>query len=97
MSEKRVFGEDTVKIDYRNFVEDTDPVFGPITVFKDVVIASEIIHPYKDGNAYKPADELEQAFWTWDNRWAISGDHPATGIVSRRGDVHGRTTNLRFR
>ena len=95
MSE-RIFREDTVQIDHQNYVEDTDPVFGPITVFKDVVIVSEIIHPYEDGNAYKPADELEKAFWTWSNRWAISGDHPTTGIISKRIDVHGRTVNVRF-
>ena len=93
---ERIFREDTVQIDHRNYVEDTDPVFGSITVFKDVVIASEIIHPYEDGNAYKPADELEKAFWTWSNRWAISGDHPMTGIISKRIDVHGRTVNVRF-
>ena len=95
MSE-RIFREDTVQIDHRNYVEDADPIFGAMTVFKDVVIASEIIHPYEDGNAYKPAEELEKGYWTWDNRWAISGDHPATGIVSKRGDVHGRTVNLRY-
>lgn len=93
---KRIFCEDTVQIDHRNYVEDNDPVFGATTVFKDVVIASEIIHPYEDGRAYKPADELKAAYWTWQDRWAISGDHPSTGIISKRGDVHGRTVNLRY-
>jgi hypothetical protein len=27
------------------------------------VIASEIVHKYKDGMAYKPVDELERAVW----------------------------------
>jgi hypothetical protein len=29
------------------------------------VIASEIVHKYKDGMAYKPADELEKAAGAW--------------------------------
>ncbi len=33
------------------------------------VIASEIVHKYKDGMAYKPADELEKAVWTADGKW----------------------------
>jgi len=93
---ERIFRADTVQIDHRNYVEDKDPIFGAITVFKDVDIASEIIHSYEDGKAYKPADELKASYWTWENRWAISGDHPSTGIVSKRGDVHGRTVNLRY-
>jgi len=38
-----------------------------------VVIASEIVHKYKDGMAYKPADELEKAAWTAEGRWVKAG------------------------
>ena len=40
------------------------------------VIASEIVHKYKDGVAYKPADELEKAALTADGRWIKALSHP---------------------
>ncbi len=33
-----------------------------------VVMASEIVHKYKDGLAYKSADELEKAAWIAEGR-----------------------------
>ena len=41
------------------------------------VIASKIVHTYKDGMAYKPADELEKAAWTAEGRWVKALSHPA--------------------
>ena len=73
-----------------------DNDFGKITIFHDVVIAREIIHQYDDGMAYKPAQELEAAAWTAEGRWVVIGRHPDTAIVSSRGDIGGRTVNVRF-
>lgn len=95
MSE-RLFVRDQVQIDASKIETDMDPIHGPTTIFKDVVIASEIVHEYDDGWAYKPADELEKSYWTWNNRWAISGDHPETGIIMNLDGIQGKTVNLRF-
>lgn len=83
-------------IDALKISEGTDPVHGSTTTFGDVVIASEIIHEYGDGKAYKPADELENAYWSWEGRWAMSHDHPAEGIIMTLDNIHGKTVNLRF-
>ena len=80
-----------VKITHRD-----DPLFGPVTVFHDVVIAREIIHQYDDGMAYKPGKELGAGYWTADGMWATSGGHPNTAVISTRDQIHGRTTNVRF-
>jgi hypothetical protein len=95
MSE-RLFVRDQVQLDVSKIESDTDPIHGPTTVFKDVVIASEIVHEYEDGWAYKPADELEKAYWTWEGRWAKANDHPENGIIMNTDDVQGKTVNLRF-
>ena len=73
-----------------------DDDFGKVTVFHDVVIAREIVHQYDNGMAYKPAQELEAAAWTAEGRWVVIGRHPDTAIVSSRGDIGGRTVNVRF-
>ena len=65
-------------------------------VAKDAVIASEIIHQYGDGMAYKPADELEKAAWTFDGRWVTVLKHPETRTIQRSTDVHGKLENVRF-
>ena len=36
------------------------------------VIAREIVQPYGDRKAYKPADELEKAAWTAEGRWVTN-------------------------
>ena len=95
MSE-RLFIRDQASINGLKIEEGVDPVHGPTTTFKDVVIASEMIQEYGDGMAYKPAAELKNAYWTWDNRWAISRSHPPEGIITTVDDIHGKTTNLRF-
>lgn len=95
MSE-RILAYDQVEIDSSKMEHYDHDVFGPVTVFKDVVIAREIVHEYKDGFAYKPADELEAAFWTATDRWAIAGGHPDSAVIMDRDQIHGRTTNVRF-
>lgn len=61
------------------------------------VIASEIVHQYADGWAYKPADELEKATWTADGRWVKSLSHPRGNSIINVRDVHGRMENPVFR
>lgn len=92
----RLFVRDQVQIDASKIEMDIDPVHGPTTIFKDVVIASEIVHQYEDGWAYKPADELEKAYWTWEGRWAIADAHPEQGLLMDLGNIQGKTVNLRF-
>jgi hypothetical protein len=61
------------------------------------VIASEIVHQYADGWAYKPADELEKATWTADGRWVKALSHPQGPAIINVRDVHGRMENPVFR
>jgi len=61
------------------------------------VIASEIVHKYKDGMAYKPADELEKAAWTAEGRWVKALSHPASDHIRNVNDINGRMENPRFR
>jgi hypothetical protein len=61
------------------------------------VIASEIVHKYKDGMAYKPADELEKAAWTAEGRWVKALSHPASDYIRNVNDINGRMENPRFR
>jgi len=61
------------------------------------VIASEIVHQYEDGWAYKPADELEKATWTADGRWVKALSHPKGPAIINVRDVHGRMENPVFR
>jgi len=87
-------------LDATKIEERVDPLFGPVTVFHDVVIAREIVQPYKiDGKtlmAYKSADELER-YWRWvEGRWAVAGKHPSTPVVISPDDIAGRTVNVRF-
>lgn len=60
------------------------------------VIAREIVQPYEEGKAYKPGDELEKAAWTAENRWVIALEHPATGLLTRREDINGKMSNVKF-
>ena len=61
------------------------------------VIASEIVHKYEDGMAYKPADELEKAAWTAEGRWVKALSHPASDHIRNVNDINGRMENPRFR
>jgi len=92
----RIFREDTVTLDASKISAYVHDVHGPVTVFKDVVIARAIVHEYDDGMAYKPGKELGEAYWTADGMWATSGGHPSTAVISTRDQIHGRTVNPRF-
>ena len=91
-----IFQRDTFKLDAERITEEKDPYFGDMTVFHRVVIASEIVQPYEDGDAYKPRDELEAYTPYVDHAWITIGEHPAEGIVSERDQVGGRTVNPEY-
>ena len=73
-------------------IADTDK---EITV--KAIIASEIVHKYGDGSAYKPADELEKATWTADGVRVKILSHPSGNAITQRSDINGRVSNPRFR
>lgn len=60
------------------------------------VIASEIVHQYKEGWAYKPASELEKAAWTADHRWVKILSHPETALLQTAKDIYGIIENPRY-
>jgi len=61
------------------------------------VIASEIVHQYSDGWAYKPADELEKAMWTASGVPIRALAHPRGSHIDDVEDVNGRVENPVFR
>jgi len=94
------FGQTYAALDEKKISTRKDPVYGPVTVFHDVVIVRENVQPFPiDGQmlkGYKSADQLEQ-YWPWvDGRWAIAGRHPDTPVIVKPGDIAGRTVNPRF-
>jgi len=93
---KEVFRTDEVTLDAEKVTERDDPIWGKVTTFHDVPIASEIVQPYSDGRAYKPREELEPYAKTVDGRWVMVGSHPEDGIISSRDQIHGRTVNSRY-
>ena len=93
---KQIWVSDSIKLIADRISEHDDPTFGPVTVFHDVPIASEMVQPYADGRAWKNRDELESYAWTVNGRWVIVGGHPEDGIISDRGQVGGRTVNPRY-
>jgi len=60
------------------------------------VIASEIVHQYPEGWAYKPADELEKAAWTADHRWVKILSHPDTALLQQASDIYGIVENPKY-
>ncbi len=93
---KVIYQQDSFTLDTKRITDEADPVFGSMTVFHDVVIASEIVQPYNDGKAFKPRDELENYAWSVDGAWIIAGGHPDEGIISERDQVAGRTIAPRY-
>ncbi len=87
---------DSIKLDSDRITERKDAFWGDVTIFHDVVIASEIVQPYADGKAFKSRKELEAYAPTVDGRWVMTGQHPDDGIISDRSQIHGRTTLPRY-
>lgn len=92
----KIYQEDQIILDSEHVSEYKDPIFGDVTVFHDVPIASEIVHEYPDGMAWKSRKELQDYAWTAEGRWVTVGGHPDAGIVSDRAQVHGRTVNVKY-
>jgi len=92
----RLFAYDQIELDASKVEEYNHPVHGPTTLFREVVLAREIVQDYEDGRHYKPADELEAAYWTADGMWAIAGGHPDTSIIMNRDQMQGKTLNPSF-
>jgi hypothetical protein len=88
----RQFVQDFAVLEDSKIIQDDDKFL----VVK-AVIASEIVHKYKDGMAYKPADELEKATWTAEGRWVKALSHPASDQIRNVSDINGRMENPRFR
>jgi hypothetical protein len=91
-----IYQQDMLKLDALRITDEKHPIFGDMTVFHDVVIASEIVHPYNDGRAWKPKEELESYAPYVEGAWVIVGSHPVDGIISERDQVSGRTINSRY-
>ena len=62
----------------------------------EAVIASEIVHEYPEGMAYKPAEELEKAAWTADGRWVTILKHPDSALLQKASDIYGKVENPIF-
>ena len=66
------------------------------------IIASEIVHQYEDGWAYKPADELEKMAKIANRIGNVPVkilEHPGADtnyLLLKQGDTHGRAGNFRF-
>jgi hypothetical protein len=88
----RQIAQDFATLEDSKIVQDNDKFL----VVK-AVIASEIVHKYKDGMAYKPADELEKATWTANGRWVKALSHPTSDHIRNVNDINGRMENPRFR
>lgn len=56
-------------------------------------IARECVLPYPQGKAYRPKEELEKSFFTFDGAWIVSGKHPDQMLVSKPSEVSGRLKN----
>lgn len=86
----RKIGFDRATLDDK-IIEDSDDY-----LVMPAVIASEIVHKYPEGWAYKPASELKKAAWTADHRWVRILGHPETALLQRQEDIYGVTENPRF-
>jgi len=92
----RYIGFDAAVLDSQIIVDDDDVLTVP------AIIASEIVHEYEDGWAYKPADELEKMVEVASSIGSVPVKilgHPSSATYSllvKPQDVDGRATNFRF-
>ena len=94
------FDKQDYKIGFDKIALDSKIVFEDDKILTmSATIASEIVHEYEDGWAYKPADELEKMATTASrllSRPVIILKHPQTAFVQTHDDVHGRVTDFKF-
>jgi len=86
----RKIGFDKATLDDKILVDDDNFLVMP------AVIASEIVHEYPEGMAYKSADELEKAAWTAEGRWVKILSHPDSALLQKISDIYGRIENVKF-
>lgn len=93
---RRKIGFDTTTLDNKILVDDDDHLVMP------AVIASEIVHQYEDGWAYKPADELDRMTKIANDIGAVPVkilEHPGVEtnyLLAKQSDVYGRAENFQF-
>ena len=87
---QRRVGFDKAVLDDKVLLDDKDFLVMP------AVIASEIVHEYPEGMAYKPGDELEKAAWTAEGRWVKILSHPDSALLQRASDIYGKIENVHF-
>jgi hypothetical protein len=93
---RRKIGFDTTTLDDKIVVDDDDYLVIP------AVIASEIVHQYEDGWAYKPAEELEKMAKVAGDIGAVPVkilEHPSVEsnyLLAKQSDVYGRAENFQF-
>lgn len=87
---QRKVGFDKAQLDDKILLDDKDFLVMP------AVIASEIVHEYPEGMAYKPGDELEKAAWTAEGRWVKILSHPDSALLQRVTDIYGKIENVKF-
>jgi len=94
--QQRKIGFDIVTLDPKILLDDDKYLVMP------AVIASEIVHQYDDGWAYKPADELEKTAKTAMDIGSLPLkilSHPTEEtnyLLLKQSDVHGRAENFQF-
>lgn len=82
---------DKIQLDPSKIIQDDEDELVVRTV-----LASEIVHQYPDGWAYKPAEELQKTAWTLDGRWIRLFQHPAEKTIQRAADVSGQIRRPKF-
>ncbi len=62
------------------------------------ILTREGVLSYPRGKMYRPAQELEQALFTFQNAWVVTEKHPEplVSIVTNRKDIKGRLTDVRL-
>ena len=93
---QRKIGFDTMQLDSKILVDD-DKV-----LTMSAIIASEIVHQYDDGWAYKPADELEKMAEIANRVGSVPVkilEHPSADtnyLLVKQSDVYGKASNFQF-
>ena len=95
MNERKI-GFDIATLDSKIIIDDDKYLVMP------AVIASEIVHQYEDGWAYKPADEIERMTSIANDIGSVPVkilEHPGPEtnyLLVRQADVQGRAENFQF-
>jgi hypothetical protein len=89
-------GFDIATLDQKILADNNEVLIMP------AVIASEIVHQYEDGWAYKPADELEKMARQANRIGSVPVkilEHPGADtnyLLLKHNDIHGKASNFQF-